>query len=279
MKKKYKDSAQMVKALRARLKCKQNKLADVLEVDRSLVSAFESGNSGPSPQMYIKLRNLAAKSGDYSAALWFWRQADSDLDAMPRVIHVMLGGLADPETPGEVHIVRYTKIGQDPGSPSLRLPAWMIPNPKQTSYARISDEFLAPLLQSGDVIVIDESETEIEKLKGACVAIYDPGTRGGETIIVNGKEVSAESIGQRGILSQLGALRAYGHNGIYTAWVLKDETKEGLVLATPSRHGAIYRQSLEVLPNMFDEGAIVLGRVIGWLPAIEAAAQLAGEKK
>ncbi len=235
---------------------RQEDFAGHLGVDQSLISAWEGGLDKPSPQMWLKLGNLAAQLGHPSATRWCWKEAGMDTGVLPQVYHEILKDISGTAEPGEFRVVNPTsKIEQDAGAPPLRFPSSMIPNPEKTCYVRISRRLLAPLLEPEGTLIIDESETAIEKLEGACVAIYDPAKTNIEIDVVTA------GTGDR-FTRPLPIL----HEGVFAAWVLREENGDRLAASFPSRYGSIYRDPL-VTASRLSVGAIILGRVIAWIPA------------
>jgi len=268
-------TGERLKQLRPKLAPKQAELAKVLEVDQSLISAWEGGKDKPSPQMWLKLGNLAARKGLSTDALWCFEKAGAERDALPLVTREILRERVASGEQEEIRFIKPTsKIDQDAAtSPPVQLqfPASMIPNPQETRYVRVSDRFLAPLFEPGDTLVIDESETDISKLEGACVAIYDPGNPIEVDVTVAG--------GNKGVRQT--ASYSYGHKGVFAAWLLRDEKEEEkgeLTVSTPSRLGTLFRDHLGITGNLLEEGAIILGRVLAWIPGARDSRTEEGEK-
>ena len=59
----------------------QTQFAERLRVTQAAVSRWESGDSEPSPENYIRMANLA----DDTNCLWFWEQAGVDVYRIKRL--------------------------------------------------------------------------------------------------------------------------------------------------------------------------------------------------
>jgi transcriptional regulator with XRE-family HTH domain len=73
--------ASRIVALRKQLGLLQTQFAARLRVTQAAVSRWESGDSEPSPENYIRMANLA----DEVNCLWFWEQAGVDVDRIERL--------------------------------------------------------------------------------------------------------------------------------------------------------------------------------------------------
>jgi transcriptional regulator with XRE-family HTH domain len=247
-------SATRIKGLRGKLS--QGEFAKRVGVPRSKISEYEGGKK-PSIEMLLNLGNFAVKEKRFPDALFFFEEAGVWRGAFPPVTSEILKGRVASGGPDQIRFVKPTsKIDQDAGSSPIQFPASLVSNPEKTFYVRVSDRFFAPLFEPGDALVIDESETDVAKLEGACVAIYDPGNPVEVDVTVGG--------GDKAIRQTVS--HSYGHKGVYAAWLLRDEKNEELTVSTPSRHGAIFRDHLGISGDLFAAGAIILGRVIAWIP-------------
>jgi DNA-binding transcriptional regulator YiaG len=252
------EAGERLKELRVKLVSKQAELAELLEVDQSLVSAWEGGTDRPSQKIWLKLANVAVKKGLVADALWCFEEGGVEREVFSPVTREILKEKVASGLPEEIRFIRPTsKIEQDAAASPMQFPASMISNPEETRYVRVSDRFFAPLFEPGDTLVIDESETEVAKLEGECVAIYRHGSPIEVDFVVAG--------GTKGARQTL--RHSYGHKGVFAAWLLR-EGKE-LTVSVPSRQygGTMLRDHLALTGNLFAEGAILLGRVIAWIPS------------
>jgi len=240
-------SASEIKKLRINAHLNQSQFARQVGVPRSLVSEWEAAKKEPTRETNTLLGNFAEKNDDHASALRFWAKAGTKLR----------GDGSEAGRSGEVIAVPYTKkIEASSRTPSLRFPSWMIPNPGKTTYVRLSDQLYAPLLQPGDVVLIDESQVDLEKLEGACVAFHRQD---------EGLEVHLQEAGTG---KKLGVQRfpSTARLGVFAAWLVKEG--EQIVVKVPSRLGALMTDHVHYVPGIIDENLTVLGRVVAWAPAI-----------
>ena len=73
--------ANRIVALRKQLGLLQTQFAERLQVTQAAVSRWESGDSEPSPENYIRMANLA----DEMNCVWFWERAGVDVIRIQRL--------------------------------------------------------------------------------------------------------------------------------------------------------------------------------------------------
>jgi transcriptional regulator with XRE-family HTH domain len=177
-----------IRELRVNLKISQEAFARQCGVSRISASAWESGKSSPAPRNWRQMARLAGKAAP-STALWFWEKAGIDRDTFEDLFPEFERLARDSEqrirkqlksTVSEVVIVPLIRAPlrvRWPASPSpeqvedyFPLPKAMIQTNDSVIALRITAEFIRPLFNLGDAVVIDTSGTAIHNLEGQLVA-------------------------------------------------------------------------------------------------------------
>src|SRR6266700_458416 len=168
---KYSEPALKIKRLRSALS--QGEFAQTIGVPRSKVSECERGKP-PSVQMFVLLGNEAARQGLYNEAIWFWKRAKLDTEAMLVSASRLLAKRS--ASTGIVQVPLMPNIaGQEKAETAaiLQLDRSVVPHEEETSYLRVPDwSFVPRTLRAQDIIMIDSFETDPWKLEGSLIAAY-----------------------------------------------------------------------------------------------------------
>jgi hypothetical protein len=268
---------EQMKALRTVLNLSQKGLAEKIKFSRVLVIACENGDRKLSTDMNVRLGNLAFENEYHEVARYFWGQAGVNLGAINTVVLKSIG----KQTPAGAlwKIPHTTKVRPHDGDDSpLMFPISRLPNPKAATYVRLDDNWYAPLFRSGDVMVVDESETDVVKLKGECVVCYrspesakthhhvfDAGIfPAGEKVFSRTKKEGTHVEGMQ-----------ISRSGVFAAWLLTDlresmRKKEVINPLVPSRLGGLLTEEIYIAPPdvraPHAKDFVIVGRVLAWLP-------------
>ncbi len=283
-----------LKELRSKLVSKQAELAELLEVDQSLVSAWEGGIDKPSPQMWLKLGNAAAEKELSAEARWCFGEAGIKPEALLFVANQRRKEQTAPAEANEVAPISPSqRVPEQAALPPLRLPSRWIPNVETTRYVLLTDRYRNPLFRAGDTLVIDESETNWLKLLGACVALYLPLPKETEPVSKAEKNIVAAA----GLNAEKVEFTRQG--GVSAAWLFR-----GAIVATEERGAGApvyalkpYRSRISEVAGWgvrfsdngmvedstfetsllgsegeaLEEKPIILGRVVAWIPQTGSA--------
>jgi DNA-binding XRE family transcriptional regulator len=187
--------------LRERLGLSQSAFGSLLHYSAMAVSRWEAGKMEPSARCYIQLGNLAGEPQGWS----FWARAGlkrTDLRHMApgdpsivrrrswpafEIVHSISGvkRKARKGTPKAKLVtvplldVDAGTIGQGGGQftdfssatveEMIAVPAPWCPNPTQTNCLRVKGTSMSPLINDGDVVAVDGSQTNPGKLNGKIV--------------------------------------------------------------------------------------------------------------
>jgi len=168
---KYSEAALKIKRLRSALS--QGEFAQAIGVPRSKVSECERGKP-PSVQMLVLLGNEAARQGLYNEAIWFWKRAKLDTEAMLMSASRLLAKRSASTGIAQVPLMPNI-AGQEKAQIArvLQLDRSVVPHEEETNYLRVTDESFVPrTFHAQDIIVIDSFETDPWKLEGSLIAAY-----------------------------------------------------------------------------------------------------------
>jgi hypothetical protein len=131
----------------------QQKLADILKMGRTAVSAWLTGDNKPSVQALIELGN----NSPFPDCLHFWGLAGLDDRSLLGAAREIAGAWARPLESSETVLVPevcLTTMGFQTGEGRLPIPVEAIPNRFTTAYV-IVNELLAYSGRRGDVLLLD----------------------------------------------------------------------------------------------------------------------------
>jgi SOS-response transcriptional repressor LexA len=187
--------------LRKRLGLSQSAFGSMLHYSAMAVSRWETGKLEPSSRCYIQLGNLAGEPEGWS----FWTRAGlkrSDLGQMSgsdpsviqrkvwpdfEIVHAGSGvkrrkrkGAAKAKLVAvpllEVHAgtigqggSQFTDFASATAEEMIAAPATWCPNPNDTNCLRVRGTSMSPLINDGDVVAVDGSQTDPKKLNGKIV--------------------------------------------------------------------------------------------------------------
>jgi transcriptional regulator with XRE-family HTH domain len=272
-----------IKALRSAMGMSQKEFAEALGVGQPVVSAWEQGHYKPSAEKYATLGNLAR----FPDSMWFYERTGVDRESLLKATDE----LRAPAARGEVvHIHPIKRLEQGRGATEpLAFPASMIPSPAATSYLRVTDGFLRPTFNEGDILIVDESEMDLRRLEGAFIAVYRPEFRDaagrrrfesfkasvikehGEKELEKAIEAGKNPFERVGLFG--GWLRtvlhapegpAEGTRPVYVEFVIDAPSKQGALVSRVIANSHLTSQGLysEPRPNL---DLLILGRVLAWI--------------
>jgi|SRR5579859_170102 len=250
----------------------QGDFAKAIGVEQPAVSAFERGKYEPSPEVYLRLGMLATAKD----RKWFWAKAESAVEKLLPIAVEILRERGAPPTASETtyRVPPMREFLGEREAPDLLFSSSVVPNLATTKYVRITDPVMKPMFATGDVLIVDTSETDPKNLEGECVALFKPSNR----------LVSEERKRDTGESSEFIDAHRFDplHNGVFAGW-LSRRPIEGLsvvvdgasqspsietVVATgPIRMGAPVTVSLDVFQGnrvLHRSNTRVLGLVTGW---------------
>jgi len=185
--------AKRIETLRVGLGMSQAQLGEELQYSAMAISRWERGIQEPLADAYIKLGKLAAGQERWH----FWEGAGltkTDIQneiALPRGafsdVEVVLAGsgakkgvmqkaqlVAIPLL--QVHAGSHGEEGdhvldlsQSPREEAIAAPVSWCPNPESTSCLRVKGKSMAPLIQDGDILAVDSSQTKHSDLNNKIV--------------------------------------------------------------------------------------------------------------
>jgi SOS-response transcriptional repressor LexA len=185
-----------IEKLRQELGMSQAALAKRLNVSAMAPSRWERGINQPPASVYIQLGKLAGRSPN---RWYFWERAGirkSDLQKildgandksggtdLPRIEVLSYGKKAKLDsnkdrnllavplyaTTPAVGVPEPTVIHREEAAEFVVAPLSWCPHPEQTMCLRLSGNKMAPTLQHGSIVAIDEAENNPEKLVGKMV--------------------------------------------------------------------------------------------------------------
>jgi SOS-response transcriptional repressor LexA len=209
--------------LRKRLGLSQSAFGSLLHYSAMAVSRWETGKLEPSSRCYIQLGNLAGDPEGWS--FWTWAGLKrSDLGHMApgdpsttqrtswpdfEIVHAG-SGVKRKKTKGtakakmvavpllEVHAgtlghegSQFADFSSATAVDMIAAPAKWCPNPAQTNCLRVKGTSMSPLIDDGDVVVVDGSQTDTKKLNGKIVVAWhrEKGLSLARLILVDGVQL------------------------------------------------------------------------------------------
>jgi hypothetical protein len=190
--------------LRKRLGLTQTALGSRLHYSAMAVSRWEAGSQEPPAQCFIHLGNLSGEPECW----WFWARAglrpahiSRKLAGVRSVLQrakfpdfeIVVAGsgrkraggskkvklIAIPVLP--VHAATRGQKGDDDidlaqVSPDemIAAPSIWCPNPAETSCLRVRGSSMNPVIEDGDIVALDSSQTDPDKLNGKIVVAWHP---------------------------------------------------------------------------------------------------------
>src|ERR1700675_2750266 len=190
--------------LRKQLGLNQSELATRLNYSAMALSRWESGTHEPTSQAYLQLGNLA----DGQESIWFWTRAgmkSADLSRMApegeSVLHkadlpdfeiVVAGSGVKRGTAPKVKakLVAIPVLSVHAGSHGekgdqvldldqaevaemIAAPALWCPNPAETNCLRVRGSSMSPMIDDGDIVVVDCSAQDVNGLNGNIIVAWN----------------------------------------------------------------------------------------------------------
>lgn len=181
------EASRRISALRKALKLSQEEFAARMGVGRIAALYWESGRSQPSADTYVRMAKVA-KEVDLASAVWFWQQVGVDRDALKDLIpefnkstkkaEQRIRDVTENAGGGVVAVPLLREVdnldaprdaSEDQIEAWLKLPALLVQNPPKTSCLRAPKGMASLGLGGKDLLVIDASEVNIERLWGKMV--------------------------------------------------------------------------------------------------------------
>jgi SOS-response transcriptional repressor LexA/DNA-binding XRE family transcriptional regulator len=192
--------ARKIQLLRQRLGLSQTALGSRLHYSAMAVSRWESGTQEPPAQCYIQLGNLAGEPECWA----FWSRAglkSSDLARMfpdgrsslyrarfPE-LEVVVAGKRKVDSNKKAKLVAvpllpvHAGTRGETGDPNSNLdqvsaeemmagPSAWCPNPAETSCLMVKGSSMSPMIENGDVVAVDSSQTDPAMLSGKVVVAW-----------------------------------------------------------------------------------------------------------
>ena len=262
--------------MRTALKMTQITFAKALGTARSMLAACETDakRGRPPLSLLIALGNVAAAKQLYDDAEWFWAEAGLQPQGMTRTVIALLKERGAPTTVGRrTGVPRNKIIYRDQDGPNrIDIQTDFLPDPLSCSFAIVPDESLRPLFNRNDVVVIDESETDLWKLVGDCVALYRAASWIRNVQEAREKLSDAE---YQALSREMGA--RIDRLGLHVGWlrVSEREGAKSLLLESPTPFGGMAQEvvafEIPPMPRSSTTRRIevpaftVLGRVTCWI--------------
>src|ERR1700724_265032 len=198
------EAALRILKLRKRLGLSQTALGSRLHYSAMAVSRWEAGSQEPPAQCFIQLGNLSGEAECW----WFWARAGlrcADITRTRSEAHgelpkarlpdfeIVVAGsgkkraaiskkvklIAIPVLPvhaatrgekGDDHIA----LGQLSADEMIAAPPMWCPNPAETSCLRVKGSSMSPLIDDGDIVALDSSQSDPGELNGKIVVAWHP---------------------------------------------------------------------------------------------------------
>ena len=190
--------------LRKRLGLNQSEFAGRLNYSAMALSRWESGSHEPTAEAYVRMGNLA----DAGESNWFWTRAglkSADLSRMfpqgSEVLHkvdfpdfeIVVAGSGGKRTASRVKsktkLVALPVLAVHAGthgakgdqvldlaradvSEMIAAPALWCPNPASTSCLRVRGASMSPMIDDGDIVVVDSSQNDANELNGKVIVAW-----------------------------------------------------------------------------------------------------------
>jgi len=190
--------------LRKRLGLNQSEFAVRLNYSAMALSRWESGTHEPTAEAYVQMGNLAAPS----ESNWFWTRAglkSADLSRMfpqgagvlDKVdfpdFEIVVAGSGGKRTPvakikprlvaipvlavhAGAHGERGDQILDLDGAEATEMiaaPVLWCPNPAATSCLRVRGSSMSPMIDDGDIVVVDSTQHDTKDLNGKIIVAWN----------------------------------------------------------------------------------------------------------
>lgn len=195
------DWAKKVSELRSRLGLNQSEFGRKLHSSAMAISRWERGAQEPLAQSYIELGNLAGASGCW----YFWGRAGLSTEDVMKVMpetqerlhrtlapaFAIVGAGSGKKKTEKTQLLTIPLLkvsaaahGEKGGHISLLLhdpqvetliaaPTEWCPNPSFTSCLRVQGRSMEPTICDGDIVAVDSSQTDTERLNGKVVLAWN----------------------------------------------------------------------------------------------------------
>jgi SOS-response transcriptional repressor LexA len=186
--------------LRKRLGVNQSELASRLNYSAMALSRWESGTHEPTAEAYVQMGNLA----DAKESNWFWTRAglkSADLSRMfpegKTALHknafpdfeIVIAGSGGKRAGVKTKLVAIPVLDVHAGthgaqgdqildlnhaeiSEMIAAPALWCPNPSTTSCLRARGSSMSPMIDNGDIVVVDASQNNGKDLNGKIIVAW-----------------------------------------------------------------------------------------------------------
>jgi SOS-response transcriptional repressor LexA len=194
--------------LRKRLGLNQSEFAARLNYSAMALSRWESGSHEPTAEAYVQMGNLA----DASESSWFWTRAglkSSDLSRMfpegSGILHkedfpdfeIVVAGSGGKRAASRIKakakLVALPVLAVHAGthgakgdqvldldqaeiSEMIAAPALWCPNPAETSCLRVRGSSMSPMIDDGDIVVVDCTQHDGKDLNGKIIVAWNKKT-------------------------------------------------------------------------------------------------------
>ncbi len=173
--------AQRIGELRAELELSQEEFAAKVNITRVAVVRWEKGSATPSTEAYVQLAKLAQEKSP-SRALWFWEQAGVDEAALRTLVPEIdrslknfekrLKNWSEKDPQGFVPVPLVEDLGHGTHENVLSrihsairegvevyvpFPKSAIETPQATACLRAPDDYMRPIVHTGDFLAVDVS--------------------------------------------------------------------------------------------------------------------------
>jgi SOS-response transcriptional repressor LexA len=188
--------------LRKRLGLNQSEFAARLNYSAMALSRWESGTHEPTAQAYLQMGNLA----DSVESKWFWTRAGMKSADLSRMLpqgsgvmqkadfpdfEIVVAGSGGKRRPIKaktklvaipvlaVHAATHGEKGdqvldldQAEVSEMIAAPALWCPNPAETNCLRVRGASMSPMIDDGDIVVVDCAEHDAKALNGKIIVAW-----------------------------------------------------------------------------------------------------------
>ena len=260
------------------------RFAQALGVTHPLVSQCEGGRKIPSTDLLVRLGNVAAQKELHAEAEWFWAKAGVDSGAMARTTLALLRKSEAPVTRGLMTMVPPSKLVESEASKGrlVLFPTYLLPNPLASSFVLVPDDSLLPMFRRGDVIIVDESESNLWNMAGAHVVAFRRTSLAQHVLASRDKLTDEEFARIFPLIPQ--------RPGLHAGW-LRSVHREGsrvLTLESPGAIGGTVSETLAIELAPIQGGSIkrrievptfnTVGRVVAWIDTRGRALPLQDEE-
>jgi len=298
------DGARIKKLREKDLNMSQEAFAAQLGVSRISALHWESGKTSPSAKTYQGMADLALKVAPHTA-LWFLEKAGIDREKLLKFIpefekiskaaEQRVREMAREAPSGSVRVpllrnaanilsASFALTSPEEVERWISLPSDLISNASATVAVRISQVFVRPIFDIGDVVVIDTTQNDVLQLEGKLVVtLYIPSAS---------TKRAAEAV-LRGAQPPSRVYWPHVPEGLYLGWLGRNrESSNSHVIQLMSVNSEKYKNMgeangfsvpLAALHNetpewglSYDEESRLIGRVICWMSGSEAGKNNAG---